>query len=81
MKIVDKTESKETTFKSLDIGDVFKYGGKFYIKTYSAYAKNNALLVYKNILVSFHPDNTVIPCKAELHIIEKSIREVQNEDK
>ena len=69
MKIVDKTESKETTFKSLDIGDVFKYGGTFYIKTYSDYAKNNALLVCKNILVSFHSDNTVIPCKAELHII------------
>ena len=73
MKIVDKTGSKETTFKSLKIGDVFKYGGTFYIKTYHGGDKDNALVVYKNILVDFHPDNTVIPCEAELHIIKEGV--------
>lgn len=80
MKIVDKTESKETVFKFLDIGDVFKYGGTFYIKTYNACAENNALLVYKNILVNFHPDDTVILCKAELHIIEEGVEEDINDN-
>lgn len=80
MKIVDKTESKETTFESLKIGDVFKYDGTCYIKTYCGYDKDNALVVYKNVLVVFHPDNTVIPCKAELHIIEKGVREYINDN-
>lgn len=80
MKIVDKTESKEITFELLNVGGVFMYGGTFYIKTYPCYARDNALNIYKNIITDFHPDNTVIPCKAELHIIEKGVREYINDN-
>lgn len=76
MKIVDKTESKETTFEFLLVGEVFMYDGTFYIKTYPCYVRDNALDVYKNIVTDFHPDSPVITCKAELHIIEKGVREV-----
>lgn len=54
------------------------HGGSFYIKTYHCYVRDNALAVYRNTTADFHPDSPVIPCKAELHIIEKGVRDIND---
>lgn len=74
MKIVDKTNNKETTFGSLGLGAVFKRGEEYYIKTYF-YDNNNAFSLSKNVISDFNSESRVIPCEVELHIIEEGVND------
>lgn len=68
MKVIDN-KNKGVAFSSLAIGDVFKYEEEYYIKTYY-YDVSNALLLSNDTIVDLRSEDRVIPCKAELHIIE-----------
>lgn len=57
MKIVDKTNKKEFTFRELEVGSVFKFGGFYFLKT-------QPMFLVEDVKVYLHEDD--IRCIADI---------------